>query len=155
MALIGPAVSEVFEHCGRQRRTTEHGDTISSPCEHNDSGELISKTKSSKVIFHSAKILLKIHFFDVIGTCFCQSLIKSSFHFHIPDAYWPLSFECFLRFKEVVIRKYLFPNFLEMFIETTLSCDIKVPRVYLKCDYVYDPITMLAHSITLKYCSFI
>ena len=45
MALIGQAVSEkkMFEHCGRRtdgRRTTDHGYTISSPCEPNGSGEL-------------------------------------------------------------------------------------------------------------------
>ena len=42
--LIGPVVSEekTFEHCVRRqlRRTTEHGYTISSPCEPNGSGEL-------------------------------------------------------------------------------------------------------------------
>ena len=44
MALIGQAVSEkkIFENCGRRTdgRTTEHGYTISSPCEPDGSGEL-------------------------------------------------------------------------------------------------------------------
>ena len=45
MALIGQAVSEekIFENGGRRTddgRTTEHGYTISSPCEPDGSGEL-------------------------------------------------------------------------------------------------------------------
>ena len=40
----------MFEHCGRRtdgRRTTDHGYTISSPCEPNGSGELKTEIKAS------------------------------------------------------------------------------------------------------------
>ena len=50
LALIGQAVSEkMFEKCGRttedegRQRTTDHGYTISSPCEPEGSGELKSR----------------------------------------------------------------------------------------------------------------
>ena len=32
---------KMFEHCGQQRQTPEHGYTISSPCDPEGSGELI------------------------------------------------------------------------------------------------------------------
>ena len=49
MALIGQAVSEekIFEIV--DRRTTDHGHPISSPCEPNGSGELIRANNTSEV----------------------------------------------------------------------------------------------------------
>ena len=45
VALIGPGVSkEMFKHCERRQRTTEHG----SPCEPNGSGEPKRKEKKKK-----------------------------------------------------------------------------------------------------------
>ena len=62
MALIGQAVSEkkIFENGGQQRtdrrwtdgRTPDHGHPISSPCEPNGSGELITKAKEMKTFLY-------------------------------------------------------------------------------------------------------
>ena len=64
MALIGQAVSEkkIFENGGRRTtdgRTTEHGYTISSPCEPDGSGELKSGSSTSQQVKTEEEIVVK------------------------------------------------------------------------------------------------